>query len=150
MTLATALTQLAALTVPGINHNLAIDAVPEQIARTSLPILLVLPDGLPQGKPSAPGEGFTAVAFSQGARTVSLSVTHLLLTAPVPSGRGAATHLPDLVAWIDAYLSALAADVTLGDSLLEPAHVRVQPGRFDYGGVTYHGCAFQHEWLIEV
>jgi hypothetical protein len=111
--------------------------------------LLVLPGGLPTGKAQPSGEGFTALAFSNGPRTVTVQVTHLLLTAPVPSGRGPASHLPALLDRVDAYLTALAADVTLGDSLLEPARVRVQPGQFEYGGVSYHGCAFQHEWIIQ-
>ena len=150
MSLSTALTNLAALTVPGINRNVAIDQLPEQIARTQLPVLLVLPGGLPEGKPQPPGEGFSALAFSNGARTVTVQVTHLLLTAPVSSGRGPASHLPTLVDRVDAYVSTLAADVTLSGALLEPAHVRVEPGQYTYGGLTYHGCAFQHEWLIEV
>jgi hypothetical protein len=150
MSLTTALTNLAALTVPGINHNLAVGSLPEQVARTQLPILLVLPGGLPEGKPQPPGEGFSALAFSNGSRTATVQVTHLLLTAPVAAGRGAASHLPTLINRVDAYLTALANDVTLGDALLEPARVRVEPGQFTYGGVIYHACAFQHEWLIEI
>jgi hypothetical protein len=150
MSLTIALTNLAALTVPGVTHNFALNSLPEQVARTQLPILLVLPGGLPAGKPQPPGEGFTALAFSNGARTVTVQVTHLLLTAPVASGRGPASHLPALIDRVDAYLAALAADVTLGGALLEPARVGVAPGTFPYGGVTYHGCAFQHEWHIGV
>jgi hypothetical protein len=148
MPLTTALTALAALTVPGINRNCSLATLPEQIARTQLPLLLVLPGGLPEGKPQPPGEGFSALAFSQGPRTVTAQVTHLLLTAPVASGRGAQSHLPALLDRVDAYLSSIAADVTLGGSLLEPARVRVEPGTFPYGGVLYHGCAFRHAWLL--
>jgi hypothetical protein len=77
-------------------------------------------------------------------------VTHLLLVAPVSLGRGARSHLPTLIDLVDAYFTALGANVTLGGALLEAARVRVEPGIYRYGGADYHGCAFRHTWVIQV
>jgi len=58
-------------------------------------------------------------------------------------------YLPRLVNLIDNYIAALAADVTLGESLLAPARVSVEPGIFTYGEREFYGCAFRHTWLLE-
>jgi len=146
-----ALTTLAALSVTGVTHNYDVDAVPDALSRAQLPALLVLP-----GETQADelfreqGKGFAAIAFSSGARTVTYTVTHLLLVAPQAAGRGARSHLPRLIDLIDAYFAALGANVTLSAALLEPARVKVEPGTFPHGGVAYHGCAFRHTWLVQV
>ncbi|MBZ0301396.1 MAG: hypothetical protein K8J31_16735 [Anaerolineae bacterium] len=147
----TALTRLADLTVVGVAHQYDVDVVPDDLSRAQLPALLVLPveiedDALFKRR----GEGFEAVAFSEGARTVTYVVTHLLLVAPVQAGAGRRSHLPLLIDLIDAYVAALGADVTLGGALLEPARVQVEPGSFTYGDRLYHGCAFRHTWRMEV
>jgi hypothetical protein len=146
-----ALTQLAALTVSGVAHNYDLDATPVSLSRAQLPALLVLPgetqdDLLFRER----GKGFTALAFSGGAKTVTYTVTHLLLVAPVTAGRGLASHLPRLVDLIDAYFTALGAAATLGGALFEPARVRVEPGTFAHGEIEYHGCAFRHTWIVQV
>lgn len=146
-----ALTALASLTVSSISHNYDVDSVPDALARPQLPALLVLPIDLnDQASTKQQGKGFEAIAFSSGARTVTYTVTHLLLTAPVETGRGLRSHLATLIDLIDAYFDALGADVTLGGNLLEPARVRVEPGIYPYGGITYHGVAFRHTWVIQV
>jgi hypothetical protein len=144
----TALTGLASLTVAGITHNYDVDAVPDDLSRAQLPALLVLPGDV--GGAKQRGAGFEALAFSSGARTVACAVTHLLLVAPTNTGRGARSHLPGLIDLIDAYFTALGANVTLSGALIEPARVQVEPGVFTYGGIAYHGCAFRHTWLIQV
>jgi hypothetical protein len=58
--------------------------------------------------------------------------------------------LPNTVALIDTVIAVYAANVTLNDTLALPLHVTVDTGRFTYGGVTYHGCAFRHRWTLEV
>ncbi len=149
-TFRSALTALAALSVTGVT-NYDIDTIPERIHRAQLPALLVLPGEVDDGRVFRDeGEGFITVAFSSGPRTLSVAVTHLLLFAPVAAGAGDRTHLPGLIDAVDVYFTALGADVTLGDVLEEPAAVTVQPGRFDYADVTYHGCAFRHTWKLEV
>lgn len=146
----TALDRLAALAVPGV-QNFGVDAVPDSLTRDALPALLVLPHAQSQNRLfQDQGDGFSAIAFSGAARALNVTVTHLLLTAPVTSGTGARDHLPGLVAAIDTVVAALSADVTLGGALARPAQVTIEPGQFTHGGVTYHGCAFRHTWAIEV
>jgi hypothetical protein len=149
----TALDQLALLNVTGVRTHFAIDTVPQALRRGQLPALLVLPVEIQDTRSRLfpeRGEGFEAVAFANGPRTTTFAVNDLLLVAPVAAGRGLQTHLPTLIDLIDSYFTALAADVTLGDTLLEPAHVVVESGRFAYGGTDYHGCAFRHRWVVGI
>lgn len=147
-----ALTELASLSVAGVSANYDIDAIPERVNRGQLPVLLVLPIDYGQERRlfQERGAGFEAIAFSDGARTVTVLVTHLLLVAPMVSGQGMRQHLPVLIDLIDSYFSAFASAVTLDGALLEPARVRVEPGTFTYGGVAYYGCAFRHTWVVPV
>lgn len=147
----TALTNLAALTVSGVLNNFDVDTVPDDLSRAQLPALLVLPGEVPASDaPADSGAGFQAIAFSDGARTVTYTVTHLLLVAPVSAGKGMRSHLPALIDLIDSYFDALSADVTLSDALIEPARVRVEPGIFTHSDTPYHGCAFRHTWRIDL
>ncbi len=150
MTFRSALTNLAALSVSGVTHNYDVDAVLDDLSRAQLPALLVMPVELDAAAVKQPGEGFQAVAFSSGPRTVTYSLTHLLLVAPAEAGRGLRSNLPTLVNLMDAYFTALGADVTLGDTLLEPAQVRVEPRLVKFGHATYVGCSFRHTWQIQV
>ena len=147
----TALTNLANLSVTGVANNYDLDAVPDTIHRAQLPALLVLPVDIQDERLfERRGEGFQAIAFSSGPRTVTYALTHLLLVAPVSAGKGIRSHLPALIDLIDAYFSALGDDVTLNSALLEPARVRVEPGVFKHGEVEYHACAFRHVWVMAV
>ena len=151
MTIRAALTRLASLSVSGVSHNYDVDSVPDSLNRVQLPALLVLPITPPTSKISRiTSDGFQTIAFSSGPRTVTVTITHLLLVAPIEAGRGARTHLPKVVDLADAYCAALAADPLLNNTLLEPARVQVEPGDFTYGHATYHGCAFRHTWVIQV
>lgn len=146
-----ALTNLSNLAIPGAVHNYDVDSVPDEIQRAQLPALLVLPgetqdDALFRDR----GGGFQVVAFAEGARTATFTVTHLLLTAPVSARAGSRSHLPELIDLIDEYFAALGDDLTLGGELLEPMRVTVEPGTFTHGDTLYHGCAFRHTWLMEV
>ena len=150
MTYRNALDNLGALVVPGMTNH-PIEAVPETLDRAQLPVLLVLPGETQDDRLFAErGTGFEALAFHNSPRTLSVTVTHLLLTAPVGTGFGARAHLPSLIDHIDTYLLALGGDVTLGGTLAEPVRVGVEPGEFRYGGGRFHGCAFRHRWLLEV
>lgn len=145
-----ALDALAALDVPGATQY-SISAVPDVVPRGSLPALLVQPGDVQDERLFKDrGRGFEVTAFSNGPRTISVTVTHLLLTAPVTLGNGPRQHIPALIDAIDAYISALAADVTLGGALMLPARVTVEPGLFEHGSITYHGCAFRHLWLLSL
>lgn len=150
MALTDALTQLAALTVPGVLHHYAIDELPGTLTRAQLPALLVLP-GLPQENAflRRGGEGFSSLAFSGTSATAALVITHLLLAAPASAALGERTYAPVLVDLIDSYLSVLAGDVTLGGTLAAPARVVVETGIFQRGLLDYAGCAFRHTWVVE-
>ncbi|MBZ0292692.1 MAG: hypothetical protein K8L99_09050 [Anaerolineae bacterium] len=147
----TALTNLSALTVPGVAHNYDVDGVPDDLKRAQLPALLVLPGELQDDSLFRDrGSGFQAIAFAEGARTITYTVTHLLLVAPVSTRAGARSHLPGLIDLIDEYFAVLGDDLTLSGALLEPMRVTVEPGTFTHGETLYHGCAFRHTWLMEV
>ena len=146
-----ALTALAALDVPGVAHNYDLSTVPDQLTRSQLPALLVLPGEVNERRLfQEHGTGFQTLAFSGGARSISYAVTHLLLVAPTADGVGLRSHLPCLIDLIDAYFAALAEDVTLGGVLLEPAKVTVEPGVFTHGDAVFHGCALRHLWIIKL
>jgi hypothetical protein len=144
-----AMNALAALNISGIRNNYGIDTVPDDLSRAQLPALLVLP--LTQKDRLFPeqGRGFEAMAFSGGMKTVTYSVTHLLLAAPLTGGSGFKSNLPLLVDLIDVYFEALGANVLLNGTLLEPPQVRVEPGVFRHGTTEYFGCAFRHLWVLD-
>ncbi len=145
-----ALTRLAGLSVTGVVHNYDVDAVPDTLTRAQLPALLVLPATTADGIAAGQGQGFEATAFANGSQTARYTVNHLLLLAPTQSGGGTRSHIPSLIDLIDNYFAALGLDVTLNSALLEATHVTVTPGIFKHGSVEYHGCLFQHTWLMEV
>lgn len=148
-----ALTRLAGLEVPGVANNYAIDELPAVLDRSQAPALLVLLPGLREREQSLfreRGEAFSALTFSGGPRQATCLVTHLLLVAPAGAGGGLRARLPQLIDLMDACLAALAADLTLGDALAQPARVGLEPGRFRLGGVEWQGCAFRHRWLLEL
>lgn len=151
MTFRTALTNLSALSVPGVLHNYDVDTVPDALARAGLPALLVLTGETEDAAFFRDrGKGFVALAFSGGARTITYTVTHLLLVAPVSAGRGMRSHLPRVIDLIDDYFATLGTNITLSGALLEPTRVKVEPGQFKHGETEYHGVAFRHTWLIPV
>jgi hypothetical protein len=151
MPIRAALTRLASLTVSGITHNYDVDAIPDSLNRVQLPALLVLPITPHSSKITRiSSDGFESIAFSSGPRTVTVTVTHLLLVTPIETGRGTRSHLPGVVDLMDAYCTALAADPLLNNTLLEPTRVKLEPGDYPYGHATYHGCAFRHTWIIQV
>ena len=149
-----ALNELAALSVAGVSANFGVEAVPERLHRAQLPVLLVLPLAINATRSQRlfreRGGAFETLGFADGVRTVNYSVTHLLLTDPVAVERGLRDHLPGLIDLIDAYFTALAAAVTLNGRLIEPAQVRVDPGTFTHGEVDYIGCAFRHNWVVQI
>jgi hypothetical protein len=152
-----AIDALAALNVPGVTSRFGITAVPEEISRGQLPALLILPldvsaddaTDLNNERGAGSAGAFQAIAFLNTARDVTYRVDHVLLVAPLAAGSGLRDHLPRLVDLIDAYFTALGADLTLGGALAEAARVRVLPGIVTYGGVIYAACTFQHTWRVQ-
>ena len=146
-----ALTELASLQVSGLHSSFDLDTLPNSLHSAQLPALLVMPVELNADRLFRERtESLQTVAFSGAAKSVSYSVTHLLLAARAEAGLGLRSHLPRLVDLIDSYTATLAADLTLGDRLLAPARVSVEPGIFPYGEREFFGCAFRHTWLLEL
>ena len=150
-TFRTALAQLSALSVSGVRNNYDLDELPLSLHSAQMPALLVMPLELEADRRFRERkDSLQTAAFSGGTQSVYYSVTHLLLVAPSEAGLGLRSHLPRLVDLIDGYTASLSADVTLGDQLLAPARVGVEPGVFPYGERDFYGCAFRHTWLLEV
>ena len=146
-----ALTQLSSLNVDGVRNNYDLDELPNSLHSSQMPALLVMPVELNAERLFRERkDSLQTAAFSGGTKSVSYSVTHLLLAAPAAAGLGLRSHLPRLVDLIDGYTAALSADLTLGDQLLAPARVGVEPGLFPYGEREFYGCAFRHAWLLEI
>ena len=146
-----ALTQLSSLKVDGVRNNYDLDELPSSPHRAQLPALLVVPvEQEAEALFRERKDSLQTAAFSGGTKSVYYTVTHLLLVARAESGLGLRSHLPRLVDLIDNYTAALAADVTLGDQLLAPARVSVEPGAYPYGDREFYGCAFRHTWLLEI
>ena len=146
-----ALSQLAQLHVTGIRNNYDLEALPETLHKAQMPALLTLPIELDRERLFQQREDSLQVAaFNGAAKAVTYRATHLLLVAPTAAGLGMRTHLPSLIELIDNYTAAIAADITLGDTLLLPARVSIEPGSFSYGDREYYGCAFRHVWLLAV
>lgn len=146
-----AITQLSNLKVAGVRNNFDLDQLPNSLHSAQLPALLALPIDLKSDRLFRErGDSLQTAAFSGGAKTVNAKLTHLLLLAPEDAGLGLRSHLPRLIDLIDNYTGTLAADVTLGDTLLAPARVGVEPGIYPYGEREFYGCAFRHTWLLEV
>jgi hypothetical protein len=146
----TALDQLAAMTVNGVRNHYGVATLPDELSRAQLPALMVLPFVAKDRLFPERGEGFQTMAFSEGTRTITYAVTHLLLVASVGSGSGQRTALPKLVTMIDNYFASLNADPTFGGTLSAPARVRVEPGLYRHGSFEYFGCAFRHLWTLDL
>jgi hypothetical protein len=150
MSLRTAIDQLAALSLAGVTH-FALDETPERLERDQLPALMILPLETEQRRLFGErGSAFETLTFSSGERHALLPITHLLLVAPVNAGTGRREQFPALVDWIDAYLDALAADVTLNGELLQAAQVQIETGIFILAQRRYYGCAFRHRWMLAI
>jgi hypothetical protein len=144
-----ALTALAALQPAGFNAHFAVDDLPRQLSRAQFPALLVLPiDAHDRRLFRERGAAFEALAFADGPKLVTCTVTHLLLVAPADAGFGARSQLPQLADLLDAYFAALAADPTLNGALAAPAQVSVEPGQFDYADHACTGAALRHRWQV--
>ena len=146
--LADALTQLATLSVAGVTTHFSPETLPKALARAHLPALLIVPGELSRPLFARGSEGFRAEAFPDGLRTVMLPVTHMLAVAPVDAGAGPRTHWPAIIALVDAYFAALAANPTLGGTLREPSQVSADAGIIDYGAGRYWGVTLRHRWVL--
>jgi hypothetical protein len=141
--LATALANLAAVAVSGVN-SYALDETPDGLTRAQLPALVILPEL------GGDWPGLEPNTFSAGDGRLTVQVAHVLLLAPVTEGLGLRGALPALADAIDAYAAALAADPTLDGALPAALRFRVRAGVVRFGGVDYHGATFLHTWTLWV
>lgn len=143
----TAFSNLAALDVAGVATSYDLDALPAVIPTANLPALYpAFPAGGGSAAQDAPG--LSTLTYDGAAWRAVLHVDHVLLWSPAGGGPGESGVLPGLVAALDAYLTALSADGTLGGALHEPLEVlRVQVGQEDRGGVRYLAARFRHRWV---
>lgn len=137
-----ALASLAAIEVQGVT-SYALGAAPERLGRAHLPALILVPEA------GGAGEGLAQAGFSAGEARLSVRIAHVLIAAPLTAGTGRGS-LPELIALIDAYAEALAADPRLGGALPLPLRFRVQIGPVRWGGIDYHGATFLHEWTLHL
>lgn len=151
MSYALALQRLAQLSVAGVLHNYTPADLPVPLSPALLPCLLTTPLDLNQRSLFREGaQGFIAHAFSGGLHRVEAQALHVLVVAPRWHGTSEREHLGRLASLMDAYLSALKADVRLGGALAQPAHVQIEPQLLTLGGLEYVACAFRHRWVLEV
>lgn len=141
--LATALANLAALTVPGVT-SYALGDAPDRLTRAQLPALVIMPEV----ERDAPG--MQPLGFGAGDARLVVRIAHVLLAAPVAAGSGRRGLLPDLIDHVDSYVAALAADPTLDAALPLALRFDVRLGALTYGGVVYYGAVFAHEWTLHV
>ncbi len=146
MSYATALANLAALSVPGVAHNYAPTAIPDRLSRALLPALLVLPllEDLDHQRVST----FQLQTPSGSSAAVGYFCTHLLLYTALGSGFGAADWTAGLTALLDSYAAAVRADPRLGGTLAKPSEYIVLPGPLRWGGGRYMGARIQHRLQV--
>jgi len=143
MGLVAALDRLGAIAVAGVT-SYTLDETPEALGGAQLPALVIVPE-LGSRWPGLEPSGFAA-----GFGRLEAQIAHVLLLAPVVGGAGSRAALPALAAAIEAYVTALAADPTLGGALVVPAQVRVTAGVAPYGGIDYHAATFVHRWVLRL
>ena len=143
MGLVEALERLGSIGVPGVS-SYALNETPESLGGAQLPALVIAPEW------GGDWPGLAPSGFAAGYGRLAARVAHVLLVAPVAGGAGSHAALPELAAVIDAYIVALAADPTLGGSLVRPAQVHVRAGVAPYGGIDYHAATFLHEWTLRL
>jgi hypothetical protein len=141
--LATALNNLAAVTVSGVT-SYAPGATPDGLTRAQLPALVILPE-LGGGSP-----GLEPNHFSAGDGRLTVRIAHALLVEPVAGGLGMRGALPALADAVDAYAEAMAADPTLSGALPLALRFEARLGVVRYAGVDYHGALFTHTWTLFV
>lgn len=141
--LATALDNLAAVPVSGVT-SYALDDAPDSLGSAQLPALVIQPEL------NGHAPGMTPNRFTGGEGRLAVQIAHVLLFAPITSGIGLRGALPDLIATIDTYAQAMAADPLLDGALSEGLRFSVHIGVAAYGGMNFHAATFVHNWLLQV
>lgn len=146
MTWRTAFTNLAVITVTGVQSSYDLDDLPNTLPAADLPALA-------PAFPASTGlldedeQGLSTLTYDGSVWTARLFVDHVLYWSPAWSDAGLGAVLPDLVDAMDAYLDAVSGDGTLNGALdAELEITSVQPGVVEYAGVRFYGVRFRHRW----
>jgi hypothetical protein len=144
MTWKDALSNLAALSVSGVNTSYDSSNLPNTLAAADLPALA---PAFPEGTGESDPPGLSVLTYDGAAWRAGLEIDHVLYWSPAWSEAGLRTALPDLLDALEAYLNAVRADGTLGGALdAELTISAARPGVVSYGGVRYLGITFRHRW----
>lgn len=146
----TAFTNLAAISVPGVQTSFDLDALPNTLPAADLPALApAFPEAL--GLLSEDEQGFSTLTYDGAAWQATLHVEHVLYWSPAWSDAGLSAALPDLITAVDSYLGAISADPTLNGALDRELWIsRIVPGVVTYAGVRFYGVRFRHLWVRTV
>lgn len=142
MTFAAALTQLETLTFTGLVSNLgAVDAPPHS---SSLPVLITEDVSLPFV------ETLQAWNVEADKSTVSIFIDHILLVEGVKAG-SYSSRWANTILYLDRYVAAITADLTLNDTLVQPLRIIVlRRGDVFFRNNAYSGIIFRHFWNLRV
>jgi hypothetical protein len=143
----TAFTNLAAISVGGVQSSFDLDDLPNTLPAADLPALApAFPEA--QGVLGEDERGLSTLTYDGSAWIATLHVEHILYWVPAWSDAGLSAVLPDLVTAIDGYLDAISADGRLGGALDREVEItRVIPGVVEYAGVRFYGVRFRHRWV---
>ncbi len=144
----TALDNLAAVEVQGV-QSYPLGDTPDSLTRAQLPALILMPEAGDDSR-GMHSRGMQPTGFSAGDARLSVQIAHVLIYGPAADGAGRRAALPDLVALIDDYTAALAADPKLGGALPLALTFAVRVGIVRYGGTAYYGAVFTHDWVLHV
>lgn len=151
MSLRTALTNLAAVSVSGVSNSYDVSAVPSSLTTAQLPALLPFIMGRGGGGGEA---GFRVGAFDGGSAEVTYRVDHVLFVEAVGQGRGLLDILPAVATLIDAYVSAMAADSFLNGALHYALAFEIgEPVISEYPADSkqnFYTVTFAHTWRRNV
>lgn len=143
MSYSAALAQLLTLSVTGVNANVGAVNVPPSSA--DLPVL-VIDDAIRTFSEGGVKAWNVAATVTQ----LTIFLDHLLLIEGAAQDTFEA-RWANVNLYVDQYLTALAADMTMDDNLSEPlALLVVERGIISVRNSEYSGVRFRHQWKIRI
>lgn len=142
MTVAAAYTRLEALTFTGLVTNRgATDRPP---APPDLPVLVTEDVSQPFV------EGLEAWTIDQATSQVTMFVDHVLMIEGIANGTYE-ERWANIILYLDRYLTAITADITLNDTLVHPLSIIVlNRGKVSFRNVVFSGIRFRHKWNLKI
>jgi hypothetical protein len=139
---------LSRLDIAGVKTGYDLDNTPEFVPDDALPCTLPL---LVQERAEVQHFSSAESGSVTGANVLAdFTLGHVMLYKQILFGGVVPTDWnAAIVDLIDAYLYALGADPTLGDTLIEGVKTSVFPGPIEWGGKLYAGARLWHRALIE-